>query len=81
MHSLPCISTAIAAAALLLSIFPEQSMGVFEPQQTMCGLEYQSTIVEAIELRKQCNNAAFKDCCQVTIATLRYPIINWYIAN
>ena len=65
MESLPFSAMIIAATVALLLSFCGQSAGVFEPQDTTCGLEYQSTIMEAIEMRKQCNNAAFRDCCQV----------------
>ena len=59
----------IAAIALLLFFGIQQSSAVFELQDTTCGLEYQHTLTEAIELRKQCNNAAFRDCCQVYTST------------
>lgn len=55
----------LAATVLLLFFGAQQSTAVFELQDTTCGLEYQHTLTEAIELRKQCNNAAFRDCCQV----------------
>ena len=54
-----------AILALLLSFCLQQSASLFELQDTTCGLEYQHILTEAIELRKECNNAAFRDCCQV----------------
>ena len=56
--------TVTVVLAVLLS-FGQQSAALFELEGTTCGLEYQHTITDAIELRKQCNNAAFRDCCQV----------------
>ena len=59
------------AATLVLSI-GQQSTDLFELQETSCGLDYQHTLTGAIELRKQCNNAAFRDSCQVYTINFDY---------
>lgn len=70
-------ASAVAAVAILLSL-GHQSSALFELQDTACGLEYQTVLTEAIEMRKQCNNAAFRDCCQVHRISMKYCTYSIY---
>lgn len=58
MLSLICI------AAVVLSL-GQHTVATFDTQEATCGLKYQDILKEAVTLRKRCNNAAYRDCCQV----------------
>lgn len=56
----------IYIAAIIFSL-SQCFVATFEAQEATCGLIYQDILKEAVSLRKRCDNAAYRDCCQVQI--------------
>lgn len=68
--------------ALLFSLGHESVQAVtFEAQEATCGLQYQDILKEAVSLRKRCDNAVYRDCCQVNlhynIQSVEHLVWNW----
>ena len=51
----------ICIAAVVLDL----AQHTVEAQEATCGLVYQDILKETINLKKRCDNAAYRDCCQV----------------
>ena len=52
-------------AAIVVSL-GQPLTATFEAQEATCGLKFQSILEKAVNLRKRCDNAAYRDCCQVS---------------
>ena len=51
---------AVLAAAVLVCVSEAAEIG-----DAHCGQRYQEALEEALTIKKECNEAAFYDCCQV----------------
>ena len=56
----------ICTAAIVLGL-GQHTVATFDAQEATCGLKYQDILKEAISLQKRCDNAAYRDCCQVQL--------------
>ena len=43
-----------------------------------CGQRYQEALEEALTIKKECNDAAFYDCCQVMCSLDRFVCDTWF---
>ena len=64
LHVSPEMLQLICIVATLLSL-GQCSVASIEAQEATCGLKYQDILKEAVSMRKHCDNAAYRDCCQV----------------
>lgn len=55
----------IYIAAIVFSLGHYFKAATIEAQEATCGLRYQDILKEAVSMRKRCDNAAYRDCCQV----------------